>query len=94
MQCYVPSNPIQAFILGSIERKRYLKKRAAIVKMQSVMKMYIIRSEFLRRMSAATKIQTCWRGFQARKLRAQLAEEKRIEEERRKEEERQRAVSK
>jgi myosin heavy subunit len=40
---------IQAFILGHIQRKRFLAKRQACIRMQAVIRMYLIRSEYLRR---------------------------------------------
>ncbi|XP_065839578.1 unconventional myosin-X-like [Oscarella lobularis] len=81
---------IQAWMIGFLTRKRYLKTKQRIVVLQKVYRGHFYRKRYLETRRAIIVFQKFARGWSARKLYQQLLEERRLEEERLREEERRR----
>ncbi|XP_057292691.1 unconventional myosin-X-like isoform X2 [Hydractinia symbiolongicarpus] len=81
-------------IFGFLIRKKFVKTKLAIVLIQKMYKGHFYKTKFIQKKNAAVMLQRYERGRQARKLYADMLEQKRIEEERRKEEERRREEEK
>eukprot|EP00118_Oscarella_pearsei_P013163 m.102222 g.102222 ORF g.102222 m.102222 type:complete len:1858 (+) comp37156_c0_seq6:100-5673(+) len=81
---------IQAWMIGYLTRKRFLKTKRSIVVIQKNYRCHYFRKAYLKTRRAIIVLQRMTRGWSARKLYHQLLEERRLVEERRLEEERQR----